>query len=170
MMYAGAQLAEQREEPDLAAPTSPGGVRQSRGTRLADLLMAAAVLAAEMGLEELLERGGRPALLEDDQEAAIAHEWESTIAQPMAVAAILGDAWEMAGSQPACMDDTATTTWDSVFLSTNPPPKQHVEAADLRMDEDGLDSLVLEQLLGLTRDLKVTLPATEDDAVPTNSP
>ncbi|CAM9440048.1 unnamed protein product [Lampetra fluviatilis] len=160
MMYAGAQLAEQREEPDLAAPTSPGGVRQSRGTRLADLLMAAAVLAAEMGLEELLERGGRPALLEDDQEAAIAHEWESTIAQPMAVAAILGDAWEMAGSQPACMDDTATTTTLMAL----------VQAADLRMDEDGLDSLVLEQLLGLTRDLKVTLPATEDDAVPTNSP
>ncbi|CAN0426972.1 unnamed protein product [Lampetra planeri] len=52
------------------------------------------------------------------------------------------------------------------------------QAAYPRMDVDGLDSLVLERLLRLAKDPKVTLPATEDDetvfttnhVVPTNSP
>ncbi|CAM9159734.1 unnamed protein product [Lampetra planeri] len=74
----GARQADQRQEHDLTAPPALGRDRRARSRRLANLLSAAAVLVAELELDEPGEQVGRLEPRRDDTATATSRTRESS--------------------------------------------------------------------------------------------
>ncbi|CAM9591933.1 unnamed protein product [Lampetra fluviatilis] len=164
---------------DLTTPPLAGRDRRARGQRLADLLSAAAVLVAEMDLDEPADRAGEAGPRGEDPVAAASQRREARETQPAQAAAILSGAREeipaISGVPPEILGEDTEPKRRLPFIKEFVPKggdwvafsRCFKATSELetypRMDKEGLDALVLDRMLGWAEELEVALPTSDDD-------